>query len=511
MNTRKKALLSTLALALSASSMLASCSNGSESTGGGSGAAPKEDGKPTSISVFTTFFGDQPPAENSPIQKEMEKRTNTKLNITWIGANSGEKTNVMLASGDIADLMLIGEITSPQFTQLVNQGGFWDLTPYIKNYKNLMSFPEDTWINTRIDGKSYGIPRVRPTEGGSFPYVRKDWLDKLGLKVPQTMDEVYEVWKAFKEKDPDGNGKADTFGFPGYVSPTVPSMGTLAWVENIFNKSYGDYKMVDGKLVNKNTLPGTREALVYLNKAYNEKLIPEDFAVLKSSQASSMLKSNKAGMYSEPPEAAWAVTEELKKTIPNADAYALVSLNGVTFRDAGFFGMYVIPKTVPEAKLKKILEFMDYGASDEGSTLANFGLKDVHYKEVDGIKMTTEQAKLDAVSSQTFGQIWLSYDKYFRAYRSGMDKATMERNKKVIDDRAKISIPDYGKGLYSETDEKYGTEYAKKLIDLKTKVIMGREPITAWDAYVEQLKKDANFNKIQDEINAAYKVRMGMK
>jgi putative aldouronate transport system substrate-binding protein len=503
----KKTILAMLAPTLVISTLLTACGDTAKE---GSTTAKAEDLTPTDISIFTTFFGSEPPGEDNVIKKEIEKRSNTKLNISWISTEAEQKANVMLASGDIPDLMFISNINSAQFTSMVNQGAFWDVTPFLKDYPNLMKFPEDTWIYTRINGKNFGIPRVRPTEGGSFPYVRKDWLDKLGLKTPTNMDEVYTVLKAFVEKDPDGNGKADTVGMVGLASET--SMNTLAWVENIFNKANGEYAMVDGKLINKNILPGTREALVWLNKAYNEKLIPQDFAVLKSAQASSMMKSNKGGMYYGPPEAAWPDVEDLRKLgIKEADTLPLISLNGVTFRDAGFFGMYAIPKTVPEAKLKKILKFMDYGASDEGSTLGNYGIKDTHYKDENGIKIATPQATKDVVSSQTFGQIYQSYDKYFRAYRVGMDAVTFERNKKIIDERAKVSIPDYGKGLYSVTDEKLGADYTKKLIALKVKIIMGKEQIGAWDTYIEQLKNDANFKKIETEINEAYKVRMGNK
>lgn len=505
----KKSLLTALAPTLVLSSVLAGC-GGTASKDGNTQTAEKEDTTPTEISIFTTFFGTEPPGEDNVIKKEIEKRTNTKLNITWVATEAEQKANVMMASGDIPDLMYIGSITSAQFTSMVNQGAFWDVTPYLKDYPNLQKFPEDTWIYTRINGKNYGVPRVRPTEGASFPYIRKDWLDKLGLKTPTNMDEVYSVLKAFVEKDPDGNGKADTVGMVGLASET--SMNTLAWVENIYNKSYGEYAMVNDRLVNKNVLPGTREALIWLNKAYNDKLIPQDFAVLKSAQASAMMKSNKGGMYYGPPEAAWPDVEDLRKLgVKEADTLPLVSLNGVTFRDAGFAGMFAIPKSVPEAKLKKILKFMDYGASDEGSTLANYGLKDVHWKEEGGVKLATPQAAKDVVSSQTFGQIFQSYDKYFRAYRVGMEAPIFERNKKIIDERAKVSVPDYGKGLYSETDEKLGADYNKKFIAMKVKVIMGKEPITAWDAYVNQVKNDPNFKKIEDEINAAFKVRMGKK
>jgi ABC-type glycerol-3-phosphate transport system substrate-binding protein len=118
----------------------------------------------------------------------------------------------MLASGDLSDLNLVLNIFDSQVVQMATSGAFWDITPYIKDYKTLSAMPAVVWDNAKIKGKNYGVPRPRPLEGSWGVHVRKDWLDKLGMKVPETMDEMYAVLKAFTEKDPDGNGKADTLG-----------------------------------------------------------------------------------------------------------------------------------------------------------------------------------------------------------------------------------------------------------------------------------------------------------
>lgn len=62
-------------------------------------------------------------------------------------------------------------------------------------------------------------------------------------------------------------------------------------------------------------------------------------------------------------------------------------------------------------------------------------------------------------------------------------------------------------GLYSETSTLVGTELRKKIQDMKTKVIMGKEPISAWDDYVEKLKADPDLLKITEEMNEAYQQR----
>jgi len=487
------------------SSMLAACGNADKS--GAAGGDEGNSGKPTDISIMTMYYTPEPPGPDNVVVKEIEKKTNTKLKITWVSPNNyADKINVTLASGDIPDLILLDDPFSAQVRGMVAQGAFWDLTPMLKDYPNLMQYPKESWDNTKqADGKNYGIPRARPTDGGGFPYLRKDWLDKLNLPIPTTTDELYTVLKAFVEKDPDGNGKNDTIGYAGFVDQN--GMSYLGQLQNSFTKVNGDWKLVDGKLVNVNVLPEVKDALVWLNRAYKEKLIPEDVAVLKNTQAKDLLKGNRAGGFQDTAEAAWEPTEELRKTDPKADFIPLVSLNGYSNKDSGFFGMYAIPKSVPEAKVKQLLKFMDYGATQEGYDLASFGLKDVHYTEKDGIKTPTEQAKKDIVAQQALGQIFLKYDQYLRAYRTGMPNDVLERNKKIIDEKAKISVGDPSLGLNSDTNVKVGTELRKKIQDMKTKVIMGKEPISAWDDYVTKLKADPDLAKITAELNDAYQKR----
>ncbi|SFK79171.1 putative aldouronate transport system substrate-binding protein [Paenibacillus sp. 1_12] len=471
------------------------------SSGGSSSSAPAsgkaENGPPTEISIITEFHTPEPPGPDNPVLKEIEKRTNTKINMIWVSPNNwDEKQSVTLASGDIPDLMKISDITNPLMQQMVNQGAFWDLTPYIQNYPHLMEYPKSVWESTRINDKNFAIHSVRPIEGGGFPAVRKDWLDKLHLQVPTTTDEMYKVWQAFTDSDPDGNGKKDTFGYN--MRDWSPMM------DNIFNKSNGKWKLKDGKLVDVASEPGTREMLVYLNKAYKDELIPRDFSVMKTSQAEELATSSKSGFTSDTILGLWRQIDIPMKTNPSADFLALTTLNGVALQSPGFLGVYLIPKKVPEAKVKKILALMDFGASEEGASLAINGIKDVHYKEVDGFKVAMKQADVDSISVSSFGKVFERFDKYLWAYAPGMPKEIFERNKKIVDERSKVSIADPSIGLISQTGIQVGGEYNKKISDMKIKVIMGKETIEAWDSFVSKLKEDAQYQKIVMEMNKAY-------
>jgi putative aldouronate transport system substrate-binding protein len=490
--------------------MLTACSSGSAGTAGTTPGTSKDANEPpTEISMINTYYSLEPPDKDNVVLKEIEKRTNTKLNITWVSSNNyNDRVSVVLASGDIPDLLAVTDPYQSQVRQTAKQGAFWDVTDIIKNYPNLMKVSKDALTLTKMeDGKNYGVPRAQAAEGSSFPSVRKDWLDKLGLKVPKTMDEVYAVMKAFAANDMAGGGK--TIAAIGNVDPD--NMAYFSWPEEVYNKAFGNWKLVDGKLVNINLLPGTKQSLEFLRKAYVEKLIPADFAVLKRSQLKDMQYAGINGIMKDQGTSAWRAMEQLKTTVPDAYILPLVDIDGFTPKDSGVFGMFVIPKKVPEKKMKKIMEFLEYGATKEGNDLANYGIKGVHYTENNGLITTTEQAVKDNVSPQAMGQVYVVLDPYSRAYAQGIPKDFYELNKKIIDDKAKISSGKIDTGLYSETDLKVGAEIRKKIQDMKTQVILGKKQMSDWDAFVEQLKADKDLMKITQELNESYQKRLAAK
>ena len=505
---KKRKLISTFLIVFLVISVLLveSCAKNNSANTNKSGSSQES---PTVVTIFTEFNTPQPPNSNNAAQKEIEKRTNTKLNIMWASANNfKQKENVILASGNIPDLMKIVDgnygINNTQFIQMAKQGAFWDLGPYLKDYKNLMLYPEAIYNKCKLDGKQYLLPSVRPLKGTSYFAIRKDWVDKLNLKVPETIDDLYNVLNAFKNNDPDGNGKNDTIPWNGWGWSSVI---------DTFNASTGKYKVSNDELVNTELSLGTRQGLEWLAKAYKDKLMDADFSTFKKSQAEDLTKGGNCGMGVDTVEGMWRSTEACLKINPKADFLPLNYLTGPNGKYApqgsGMSCAYAIPKTVSEKKMKSILALMDFGASDEGFTLACWGVKDVDYTEdSDGFKTLTAQGIKDNIGQSSYGKIFEKYDKYLWALRTGMPKSVYERNKKIIDVRSTLSIPDPTVGLVSETGIKLGSEYNQKANNLKTKIIIGSQPIEAWDKYVEQLKSDQDYLKIDKEYNDAYQAKL---
>ncbi|WP_168735665.1 type 2 periplasmic-binding domain-containing protein [Cohnella fermenti] len=488
-------------------------SAGTTTNTGSAPASGAASAKPLKVSVMTQQTAPMPPAADNEIEKLIEKATNTELDVQWIPQNTyGDKLNITLAAGDLPDLIFINDPFSSVFRGLVDQGAFWDLSPYYKDYPNLTSgISETAWeLTKQADGGNYGIPRPRPSEGAAFLNIRKDWLDEVGLAVPTTTDELYAALKAIKDK------KGIT-PFPAGVDASGLNLGYLATIESAFTSatwspSYGGWKLADGKLTNTAFLPEERSAIEYLKKLFDEKLISEDFASIKTDAVNNLFKADKSALIVEKAGNMRNYFDEIVKLdtdFKETDFYPMTTLNGFSPRDPGFNGLISIPKSVSEEKMKGILKMVDTWMNDDVFQYQQWGIEGVHYTVQDGKKvLDTEKANQDGISN--YNQIVYVSDPYASSSKDFFEPDTQTLYKQIQDEREKAgSVPDYTVGLNSPTANQNMTEINKSMTDLKIKIILGSAPITAWDDYVNKLKSDATMTKITEELNDAYQKRTG--
>ena len=243
---------------------------------------------------MTQLFGTAPDP-NGELQQAVEKLIGKKLDITWVpNADYGDKLNVTLASNNLPDVMVVNE-KSPTFVRAAEAGAFWDLTDKLDKYPNLKPADERTGLNSSVNGKIYGIYRVRPLLRSAV-VLRKDWLAKVGLQPPETVDDLYRIAKAFTEQDPDGNGKKDTYGliipkWPGIYASTSPYDTIETW----FGAPNG-WGERDGKLVPGFDTEEFYQANRWLKKWVDEGLINRDFATLDTGNWNDPFVQGKGGI-----------------------------------------------------------------------------------------------------------------------------------------------------------------------------------------------------------------------
>ncbi|KQO18484.1 extracellular solute-binding protein [Paenibacillus sp. Leaf72] len=509
--------------------LLSACGKASESAGANQGgqssssspsASSGNEGAeaPLELSIMTITPSATPAADDNVIKRAIEKATNSKMSIQWISNNIyGEKLNLTLASGEIPDLIMVNDPFASTFMNMALQGAFWNLSDYIKDYPNLANrIPDIAWETTKLsDGGNYGVPRPRSVDGESFFIIRKDWLDKVGLEVPTTTDELKTVMKAFVQDDPDGNGVADTTALAAYIDPADLGFGgnigpVLGAIESSFTGVNGNWKWDEAtkQMIFTAFLPETEQSLAYLTEAYANKMMPEDLLSLKLTQVRDLFKANKAGIIVDKTGTMKNIyADELKKVAPDfkyTDFYPLANLNGYNPKGGGYNGILAIPKNVPEEKMKRILELLDTWMNEDVYAIQRDGLEGIHYRVENGEKIVDGE-KLKADNASDFNHIVNVSDVVWDT-KAGTEEETAanELFQKVNEERAKTYAANIAAGLQSETGQLILPELNKKIQDLKAKIILGREPISAWTAFVEATRKDPQVLKMTEEITESY-------
>ncbi|NLG24307.1 MAG: extracellular solute-binding protein, partial [Clostridiales bacterium] len=219
--------------------------------------------------------------------KETEELTNVAVNIiTSSSADALNKRNLLLASGDYPDVFLtdwtaiFSQADVLQFG--VKEGILTPITPFLDEYgdeiNQLFEYnPTFRITSTAPDGEIYGVARFSECyHCSAYPkmYMRKDWLDALGLSMPTTTEELRDVLTAFVTKDPNGNGQADEIGLTGATTwNTMLEYCLLGWSFQTIKPDFWLFLDDDGQVKFSANTDAYRDGLRYIKGLYDEGLI----------------------------------------------------------------------------------------------------------------------------------------------------------------------------------------------------------------------------------------------
>ncbi len=246
-------------------------------------------------------------------------------------------------------------------------------------------------INT-VNGKLYSLSDDAGTLGKRAGYfIRKDWLDKLGLQAPKTLDDFLNVTKAFTFHDPDGDGKNDTYGFGAIIDPTTYPQG----LGNFFAPIYGAFGLpgpwdysTSGKLQLSVRNPNFLQATEFIRSLVAARVIDPDWTTMAQNDIRARWKQGKYGIFWEDFAAALGKSnyKPFDQNFPNAQLVPLsppVGPNGqsdVASYSSARFSWGVSQKAISAGKGPAIAKLLEWLNSGEGYYLSGFGQKDVNYK-----------------------------------------------------------------------------------------------------------------------------------
>lgn len=415
--------------------------------------------------------------------------------------------NIIMASGDLPDL--IHTYDSSWVVKYINQKALQPLNDYIDQYgpdlKKLI--PEEAWANVTVDGKIYAIPSVTEVKGNELMYVRKDWLDKLKLEVPKTLEDYENVMRAFVEQDPDGNNKKDTIGLiiQEKIFRTAPFFGahgiSVGTAQNYWNEWY---VQPDGKLANSVTLPETKQVLQLLNKWFEEGLIDPEFALNKQANMDEKIANGRAGLFS----AAWYETRGAILTSMNNDPnaewipleYPIGPDGKVGTGGLGSVQSYsVVPVTSKNAA--EVIQYLNFVVG-EGYQNLKLGFEGEVWELKDNVVVTNFEEHNKHLYRSTLHQVADVNTLEVRTMR--LDSLGLEFNLNdnvrrieeaaIFSDFLAMPTPAMGK---------HSASLNKLIEETFTKMVMGTIPIDDFDKFVAEWKASGG-DEVTAEVNEWY-------
>ncbi len=543
--TSKKRLWKTVLLStLMSMILLTACSsnNGNSPNEGDSG----NGGKPATIKIFTQAYATSGDLKDNTFTKFIEQKFNVK--IEWNSATADtfeEKKKLLMASGDYPDIFMAEKLFTKQEQFLYGQQGILaPLNDLIEQYGSnikeavMKEYPDFLQANTAPDGNIYGLPAINDCYHCQYSqkmWINTKWLDNLGLAMPTTTDEFYEAMKAFKEKDPNGNGIADEIPLSGTEKGWHGNVDGFLMNAFIYNDSEGYLAVNDGKVEFVANKEGWKQGLIYLNKLYKEGLL-DSSSFTQDSNALLALGNNAAApvlgafpfgypagvidfvdtgdqRYKD-----YAVVPPLKG--PDGVQLTMIDGNYGPNKATSSFGIYA------KSPNKEIaMQIADYLYSEEGTLRADYGEEGVHWKqaaegELDFEGRPARYEEIAQAEGTTNQSVWQGMGPTFRSKtfretmavdqdplaKDGMELKLYQATKQY----EPFAPKEYMTNLFINPDQ------INSLVQLKTNItryvkeslvqfIMSTKDIeTEWDAYVKQLDKldVAMYEQINQEAYA---------
>ncbi len=365
-------------------------SGGASSSSSGSsnsGAAEVEKLEGSLISAtpktFTYFsnFSNMPFNPEWQVWQAIAEATNIHLEGTISQSNSNEVEafNLMISSGKLADI--ISYTDASDIEKLGRDGGVIPLNDLIAQYaphiqETLDTDPKFRQAATSLDGNIYIIPKTQELVSAEFYWIRKDWLDILGLEVPTTVDELYNVLTAFRNGDPNGNGLKDEIPLMDRAGTRVPDEYLF-----LFDTSIGFYPH-DGAIIFE---PLDKENFVYgvteLAKWYAEGLIDPEILTRGPKSRDILYGGNLSGFTHDWPSAG-NYNRTLAESVPGfknipipppANQHGEVIERTTRYPSAGWSISAQCDDPIT------VIKYFDYFFTEEGTAFVNWGIEGDSY------------------------------------------------------------------------------------------------------------------------------------
>ena len=439
------------------------------------------------------------------IWKRVAERTN--ISIKFVTVPFGDSKDLEralaleVAAGAKYDIYQSGNDTLNPHAQ---DGAFIEISDLVNQYaptikKYLVDIKENAAMNTANNGKMYVVSQMSAIRAKTGYFIRKDWMDKLSIKSPETPEDWVAMLTAFRDKDPNGNGQKDEIPF--FTRTKLQGLFCFAstFGVDIYNESAFD--IVDNKVVYNPIQPQFKDYLAFLNTLYKQKLIDQEYLTRANTFRDDAMKNNIGGSTFDWFGSTGSKADQYAKEVAGME-FTVVAPPSITGKTKPYTRVQMEPVRNPAFAISKnnkypveSIKLLEYIFSDEGTILFNFGLEGKHYNVVDGKYVYTDAFKQLASNIQESLQALGSGN---MGYRQHVDYENANASAKVSSEGRSL----YENGIiqpafpYLKMSEQEATKFAELKTDVETyrdemmnKFIIGSEPLDKFDEYVKTLKE----------------------
>lgn len=253
----------------------------------------------TNMATWKEWWGET--LDNNRYVEAAKRALNINIIYDWqkVDADNAYNTQLRLAitAGEIPDMFIV--TNQNDLMQLAESDLIMPVDDVVEKYfttkdKDIQSSDGGMLYEmATYDGQCYGIPcNVSDTDTFSYIWLRKDWMQKLGLESPKTFDDLKAIMDAFREADFDGNGQKDGYGMLIDSSLYYPTRGLFAG----FN-AYPEFWVNDnGNIVWGGVQDSVKDALSFLHELYTEGYLDPEFITQTNADAKAILLNNQCGV-----------------------------------------------------------------------------------------------------------------------------------------------------------------------------------------------------------------------
>lgn len=432
------------------------------------------------------------------------------LKLTMLPSNESDrdvKLNAAAASRSLPDVFTVNRepwLNMVRNKMLLDVDDMYEMMPR----RSEVMYDSYSRAYTTVNGHSYGLASPGSIPRNEGLCIRKDWLDKLGLEVPKTLDEFMEVMRQFTLNDPDGNGKNDTYGFGAFIEIYPHQEGLGRRFEPIMG-AFG----VEGTWSMNSAHPGLNvlrpeyfDAVSFVKRMCDEKVIDPNWLVYRKDDFRASWKQGKFGCMREQNAALAAESnyEPFDKNFPSGEWIVIdppIGPDGHQSTGCWIQGFRITAINAKAAKKKEaIARLFEWMSSDEGYYLLGWGQEGLNYMlDEHGVPVTkglpdkkyayTKPAmqKYTQLRAYIFYnsdiELYSRYPTYTAPY-SGKTMSSLEVLKQMD---ALPYTPAVGSDAMPLPDADVKRFYEQGVVEFVT----GKRPMTreAWDEFIDQFKK----------------------